>query len=268
MADDGICSIEHCGNPAETRGWCARHYCRWKRHGDPLVVKKRWRSSSEPMPATRSCTICLKVKALSEFSVSRRSGTGVRERCKECSNTENARYRAAHRENEAQRSRRYAAAHREEGRERLRQWRLKNPEKYRQTAADWRKKNSDSVHATASRSAAKRLSTPIGRLHNAVRACVNQSIRIGSKARRRTVDLLGYSFEDLKCHLERQFVGGMSWANYGRGGWHIDHIIPLSSFGIESPDDPAFRACWALSNLRPLWESDNREKHAKRLHLL
>jgi hypothetical protein len=31
-----ICSIEGCGKPAYTRGWCAAHYFRFRRHGDPL----------------------------------------------------------------------------------------------------------------------------------------------------------------------------------------------------------------------------------------
>lgn len=31
------CSIEGCPAPAGTRGWCATHYTRWRRHGDPTV---------------------------------------------------------------------------------------------------------------------------------------------------------------------------------------------------------------------------------------
>lgn len=30
------CSVEDCGKPAPSRGWCRAHYARWKRHGDPL----------------------------------------------------------------------------------------------------------------------------------------------------------------------------------------------------------------------------------------
>lgn len=29
------CTIEGCGNPHYGRGWCAKHYARWRAHGDP-----------------------------------------------------------------------------------------------------------------------------------------------------------------------------------------------------------------------------------------
>lgn len=33
------CAIEGCKNGGQiTRGWCAKHYTRWRRHGDPLHV--------------------------------------------------------------------------------------------------------------------------------------------------------------------------------------------------------------------------------------
>lgn len=48
----------------------------------------------------------------------------------------------------------------------------------------------------------------------------------------------------------------MTWDNYGFYGWHVDHIIPLSLFKHNgNTDHPAFKACWALSNLRPLWST-------------
>jgi hypothetical protein len=71
----------------------------------------------------------------------------------------------------------------------------------------------------------------------------------------------GYTLLELKAHLEKQFVDGMSWANYGE--WQIDHIKPISSFNFQSPKDPDFRRYWALSNLQPLWAKDNWHKRKK-----
>jgi hypothetical protein len=33
---EGTCQIEGCEQPSDRRGWCNRHYIRWRRHGDPL----------------------------------------------------------------------------------------------------------------------------------------------------------------------------------------------------------------------------------------
>lgn len=69
----------------------------------------------------------------------------------------------------------------------------------------------------------------------------------------RLVDALGYTPKDLRAHLERQFAPGMSWANYGRHGWHIDHERPISTF----PKTASIREINSLTNLRPLWEPEN-----------
>lgn len=78
--------------------------------------------------------------------------------------------------------------------------------------------------------------------------------------------VLGYSIAELKRHLERQFTQGMSWDNWS--DWHIDHIVPVTAFQFTNYDDPEFRACWALTNLRPLWKEENRQKSYFRTHLL
>lgn len=35
------CSIPGCGRSVLARGWCNRHYCRWREHGDPLAGRPR-----------------------------------------------------------------------------------------------------------------------------------------------------------------------------------------------------------------------------------
>jgi hypothetical protein len=76
-----------------------------------------------------------------------------------------------------------------------------------------------------------------------------------------TLELLGCSKQELVEHLESQFQDGMSWENYGLYGWHIDHIIPVSSFDLSEPNQ--FKKCFHFSNLQPLWAIDNLRKSNK-----
>jgi len=90
----------------------------------------------------------------------------------------------------------------------------------------------------------------------------------GSKNGVRTFDKLPYTLRQLKEHLENQFEDWMTWDNHGmyepnKRTWHIDHIIPHSSFLYDSLDHPDFQKCWALNNLRPLCSLKNIQKGNK-----
>lgn len=74
---------------------------------------------------------------------------------------------------------------------------------------------------------------------------------------------LGCPISELKTYLESLFQEGMSWENYGKYGWHIDHIIPLASFVLTNPDE--FKKACHYTNLQPLWAKDNLRKGSKEL---
>ncbi len=69
--------------------------------------------------------------------------------------------------------------------------------------------------------------------------------------------LLGVSFIVAKAHIERQFIKGMSWNNYGL--WHIDHILPIS---LAKNEEELIALCH-YTNLQPLWAKDNIAKSNK-----
>ena len=69
-----------------------------------------------------------------------------------------------------------------------------------------------------------------------------------------TYKLMGYTGKELREHLEKLFVSGMSWNNYGE--WEIDHVRPIASFPLGTD----IGVINTLSNLRPLWKQDNRKK--------
>jgi 5-methylcytosine-specific restriction endonuclease McrA len=83
---------------------------------------------------------------------------------------------------------------------------------------------------------------------------------LGVKAGRHWESLVGYNVDQLKKHLEKRFKVGMTWDNYGPY-WHIDHIIPISAFNFETPNDIDFKKCWALKNLQPLEAVENLRKN-------
>ncbi len=70
---------------------------------------------------------------------------------------------------------------------------------------------------------------------------------------------LGYTKQDLVCHLEKQFRPGMSWSD--RASFHIDHIVPFDQFFRDGVSDMA--VINALSNLQILTPAENRAKHTK-----
>ena len=83
----------------------------------------------------------------------------------------------------------------------------------------------------------------------------------GKSKSKNTMELLGCTIEELKTHLEKQFTHGMNWDNYGKKGWHIDHILPCASFDLTDPEQQ--RKCFHYTNLQPLWATDNYKKKDK-----
>jgi hypothetical protein len=93
-------------------------------------------------------------------------------------------------------------------------------------------------------------------LHMRTGSAIRRSLyRVNTRKQNKISNILPYTFDVLHQHLESLFTDGMTWENYGRGGWHIDHKKPISSFSFTSETDPEFLQCWSLSNLQPLWET-------------
>jgi len=108
--------------------------------------------------------------------------------------------------------------------------------------------------------------TPAKRLRTYFTSAICHSLKGTTKGGRSWEAILGFSAQELRVHLQRQFTRGMTWDNYGE--WHVDHIVPLAAHDITDADCAAFKAAWSLTNLRPMWARDNIRKGAKVLTLL
>jgi hypothetical protein len=170
-------------------------------------------------------------------------------------------------------SRKFYRENREKELERARVYREQNPDywkageaardraKKRAASKLWHQRNPEKM-AEYNR---RRLQDPAFALSNRIRVRFRDSLRKNCKSKT-TEELLGYTIAELRAHIEKQFLPGMTWQNMRQ--WHIDHIVPISSFVITSEDDPELRRAWALSNLRPLWAKANLTKGDKRTFLL
>jgi hypothetical protein len=118
----------------------------------------------------------------------------------------------------------------------------------------------------------KREIDPTFRLKQSISGNIRQTIKKnGSKKNGQSIfRYLSYSIEELKIYLENQFESWMTWENWGlyrldtwddndptTWTWQLDHIIPHSTFHYTSMESEEFRACWNLSNLRPLSAKQN-----------
>lgn len=165
-------------------------------------------------------------------------------------------------------------------------WYIRNKEKKKAQCERWRIANRDRVNELAracyqrtkpryaayqkmwqaanrehaAKYSRERLSIPAHRLAHGLRARLRCAILKGS-ASPSMRELLGCTFEALTKRLESMFLPGMSWSNYGRDGWHVDHIKPLSKFDLTN-ERQLKKAC-SYKNLQPLWAYDNLSKGAK-----
>ena len=177
----------------------------------------------------KTCSKCGSPKPSHDFHKNAASKDGLSGRCKDC-------------------QRRY-----------FRAWREKQPgySEYNRQAVAASKRKRPETHRLYQR---RYQQLPHRRLHRNISSAVNYSLKRASKSKQRTgtVSLIGYTIAELKRHLEARFLPGMSWDNYGRGGWVIDHVKPISLFNTSDPTE--FADCWSLSNLEPAWEPDNAAK--------
>lgn len=108
----------------------------------------------------------------------------------------------------------------------------------------------------------KRIKTdPVYRAIKSLRCRTSQAFKgRGWSKSKKNEELLGCDFKKAISHIESQFTEGMTWDNHGFYGWHIDHIIPLSS----GETIKQVKELCHYTNLQPLWAKDNFSKGNKK----
>ncbi len=200
----------------------------------------------------RICRICIESKVLSDFPKDEipKNRKTIRKyySCRTCN---------------VVKTRIWIEKNKDKRKEYIKEWSRENSEKISIFMKEYRQKHLDRCRELHRINEAKRRATIKGTLYSRMSASIGDAL-LKNKVGRKWETLVGYTVYDLKEHLEKQFSPGMSWEN--RKDWHIDHIIPMSAFNYEKPEDIDFKRCWDLKNLQPLWVHDNCVKQDKINH--
>lgn len=198
---------------------------------------------------------------------------------KEKINKRNKKWRKENSEKIKEASKKYRLENLEKEKIRGKKWRKENPEYFKKYHQENEEKNKKYIEKNKGKIKLRRQQyhknkmeiDPTYRLNGAMASSIGKSLK-GNKNGAHWEDIVGYTLQNLMEYLEAQFEPWMNWKNHGRyvlGGrnkWHIDHIIPQSSFKFEFYTDPEFKKCWALSNLRPLDALTNIKKSNKSMN--
>ena len=207
----------------------------------------------------KTCSKCGIEKPFEDYAPNEYGKNGFYSICRACCRIRDKIYRVNNRE----KIKKQREPKREEHIKYNREYYIRNREYLNKCNKKWDSDNIEKRRRTKRKYYKEKLITdPIYRLKKNISRVISHSLN-GNKNGWHWEDLVGYTQEELRNHLEAQFRDGMNWENYGYNGWTIDHKIPKSLFNITSAKCKGFKACWSLENLQPMWQSDNRKKSNK-----
>jgi hypothetical protein len=202
---------------------------------------------------TKICNKCGIEKEVCEFYKKPKKENEVRSTCKICMNNSSAKYNVVNKEMISEKNKKFRLENPEINKEKCRNYKINNPDYF----SKWVEKNKEH----RKKYIRGYNSDPKNKIKNSLRGRINE-LPNKKYNNPRTLNLVGCDYEFLLKYLEDKFTEGMNWDNYGYYGWHIDHMIPLSS--AKTIED--IYKLYHYTNLQPLWGKDNMRKSNKILN--
>lgn len=206
----------------------------------------------------KKCSTCEQEKILDDFHKSKYKSFGRQSSCKECCSKKAEVYRNK-------------PGEKEKAAEYKKQWRIDNAEKIKLkddlNADDLKKrrqliyqKNKDKIKKRNYEYRKKRLATdPLFKLSYTVSTLVRNSFkRKFTTKSKRTLEILGCTYDEFYKYLESKFDDKMTWENQGTY-WVIDHIKPIA---LAQTIDEVYELNH-YTNLQPMSAVDNTIKGKK-----
>lgn len=205
------------------------------------------------------CTKCNTFVDVRIFAKNKKTWDGLYAFCLTCKRKRAAIYYEDNAETIINKSISYAQEHKYKVKQYQQEYKQLNAKELKQDRKVWERNNQETIKEYNKLYKRDRRQETEYRLLENLRNRLGRAAK-GSKSDK-TTDLIGCDISTLKTHLECLFKDGMTWDNYGK--WHIDHIIPCSSFDLSIEEEQ--RRCFHYTNLQPLWAIDNIKKGTKQL---
>lgn len=203
------------------------------------------------------CTVCAIEKPLGDYySRAGVNGPTYGGCCKACRKDKARKWRVENREKKREADRLWRENNKEKKKEMDRVWRENNSDRKKENDKRYREENKEKIKKNKKeyyeKNGLKYLFQSISkRLHEKTN---------GEKKPKEIKVYLGCDESFLKKWFEFQFTSKMSWENYP-SYWHIDHVVPCSSFDLSKEDE--LKKCFEWKNCRPLKKEKNRSKSYK-----
>ncbi len=197
----------------------------------------------------KQCIKCNTLQPLINFGVKNSNKDKLESRCRSCRSKLKKIYRANNKDKIRNSGKLYQECNREKISKRKHRYYINNKQDILDYQKDYKNK--------------KRKEDTNYRLSHALRRRLRSAIKSNQKSGSAVKDL-GCTIDELKSHLEKQFFSNprtgeqMTWDNWSRNGWHIDHIEPLSWFDLQNREE--FLRATHYTNMKPLWAKENYSK--------
>ena len=164
--------------------------------------------------------------------------------------------------------------------QRMIEWRKNHPEQYQETLRKkrltleykskrkivikrYKENNRDKINKGRRENARKRrIEDPIFKFKEITKGLIQSSFKRGNRhfqKRKRTEEILGCTIEQFTDYILNLCPKGIELKDFGKFGYHIDHIIPIS---FAKTEEEVIKLCH-YTNLQPLWHTENIKKSNK-----
>lgn len=210
------------------------------------IIKKN--KINEPKNITnrkrKKCDCCKNSILIKNFCNNKRQEDGKNKTCKDCCNIRNNKFQTENKE--------YFNQYKIKNYSKLKEkWTINNRSRSKEENAINNKKQI--LKGNKAKWSAKQLKTNFQfRIRQILGSRLFFALKGKGKKLYKTQKLLGCTIKEFKIWLEKQFINGMTWENYGKV-WEIDHFKPCASFDLTKEEDQ--KECFHYINLMPRFKT-------------